>query len=67
MKKSTREMPVDRKAYSIDGFCDAHSLGKTKVYEEIKAGRLKSAKVGKRRIIPVDAGDEWLASLTSAE
>ena len=67
MNKSTREMPVIRKAYSIVGFCDAYGLGKTKVYEEIKAGRLKSAKAGKRRMISVDAGDEWFASLTSAE
>ncbi len=39
-------------AYTIPDFCKAVGLGKTKVYEMIKQGRLKSAMLEGRRIVP---------------
>ena len=50
----------DKKAYSISEFAKAVSLGKTKIYEEIKYGRLKTCKVGRRTIITTVAAEEWL-------
>ena len=40
------------------------SLGRTKVYEELATGRLRSVQVGRARRIPVDALAEYVASLT---
>lgn len=47
------------KAFSIPQFCDAYGVGRTQVFEEIKTGRLKTYKVGRRRFISATAGDAW--------
>ena len=54
------------RAHSIEDFCDRYGIGRTQAYEEVKAGRLKAKKVGRRTIVPDEAGQEWLASLPSA-
>ena len=38
-------------------------IGKTSLYGEIRAGRLRTVLVGRRRMVPADALAEWLASL----
>ena len=38
-------------AYSINEFAETSSLSRTKIYIEIKKGRLKARKLGKRTII----------------
>ena len=35
-------------------------IGRTMLYEEIATARLRSAKIGKRRLITVDAIKDWL-------
>ena len=50
-------------ALSVAEFCAATTLGRTRVYEEIKHGRLKVLKCGRRTIIPVEALREWLERL----
>jgi excisionase family DNA binding protein len=42
---------MDPSAYSIDEFCDRYRIGRTTVYEEIKAGRLKAVKVRRRTLV----------------
>ena len=46
-------------AYGVEAFGKAHGLGRTTVYEEIKEGRLRTFKVGKRRLISVEAAAKW--------
>ena len=41
-------------------------ISRSLIYQEIKAGRLASAKLGKRRLIPLTALQEWLALATTA-
>jgi len=50
---------------SIAQVCDKIGLGRTRVYEELTSGRLKSVKVGSRRLIPASMLDEWIAELVS--
>jgi len=38
-------------AYTVDRALEALGIGRTKFYEEIKAGRLKAKKVGKRTLV----------------
>ncbi len=38
------------------------SVGRTKLYEAISSGALRSLKVGKRRLITVEALRAWLAA-----
>lgn len=57
---------TQRLAYSIDELMGATGIGRTRIYEEIKSGRLKAAKCGKRTIVTADAAREWLESLNPA-
>jgi hypothetical protein len=54
---------MNERALSIDAFCERYGVGRTLAYAEIKAGRLKARKIGKRTVIPVDASEDWLAGL----
>ena len=50
-------------AYSISDFARAVGIGRTKLYEEISAGRLRALKAGKRTIITVENRRAYVASL----
>jgi hypothetical protein len=50
-------------AYSVDKFVRAFNVGRTTVYEEIRAGRLKARKAGARTLIAHEDGVAWLNSL----
>jgi excisionase family DNA binding protein len=59
-----REDPnIQPKALSIEHACRVSGLGKTKLYELIGAGTLKSRKVGRRRLILLTDLSEFLQSL----
>ena len=49
-------------AYSIAGAVQVTSVGRSKLYEEIKAGRLKTFKVGTRTLIAAEDLAAWLAA-----
>jgi hypothetical protein len=38
-----RSRRVGQRAFSIQEFCETYGLGRTKVYEEIKSGRLRGS------------------------
>jgi excisionase family DNA binding protein len=44
---------ADKLAYSIPEACIAIGIGRTRLYEEIKSGRIAVKKIGKRTLIPV--------------
>ena len=51
---------VERRAYRINDFCRAFGLGRTKVYELIGSGKLKTVTIGGRRLVPCDAAEALL-------
>ena len=51
-----------RPNYPINDFCEQFGFGRSFVYSEIRAGRLKAFKIGPRTCI---AGDDALAWLNS--
>lgn len=53
----------ERLALSVKGTANTLNIGQTKVYQEIKEGRLKAVKFGKRTLIPVSSIKEWLNTL----
>ena len=63
ISKCERERGALQRAMSIRVFCESYGIGHTKAYEEIKAGRLKARKVGKRTIVTADDADDWLSRL----
>jgi len=60
---TTKTNPRNQLAYSIAEICETGPFGRSKVYEEINAGRLKAKKMGRKTII-LDADQRaWLNSL----
>lgn len=56
-------MEVEKLAFSIAEFCRRFGVGRTKVYEEVRQGRLRARKIGRRTIITKDDADDWLQQL----
>jgi excisionase family DNA binding protein len=54
---------VGQRAMSIAQFSERYGLGRTTIYEEIKRGRLRARKCGKRTIITEDDAEDFLRSL----
>jgi hypothetical protein len=50
-------------AMSIARFSEDYAIGRTKAYEELKSGRLRGRKIGKRTIISQDDAEAWLQQL----
>lgn len=49
----------NRRGYSVDEVASMYGIARQKVYDEMRAGRLKSFKVGVRRVIPAKALADW--------
>lgn len=54
-------------SYSIKEACDATGIGRTVIFEEIKAGNLKARKRGSSTIILAEDLQAYLAALPEAE
>lgn len=56
-------IPPAKVAYSIAEFCELVSLGRSRVFEEIREKRLHIVKVGRRTLIPALEVTAWLERL----
>lgn len=54
---------TDRLAYTVVELAEAAGLGRTTIYREAKAGRLRLTKIGKRSIITVAEAKRWMAAV----
>ena len=50
-------------ALSVDEFCAACSIGRSTFYENVKFGRIRVLKAGKRTLIASSEAQRWLDSL----
>ena len=55
----------EKRAFRINEFCAAYGLGRTKTYDLIKTGKLRTVLVGGRRLIHRDDA-EALFSVTAS-
>ena len=54
-----------KELYTVAEFCSTHGIGRTTLYGEVKAGRLRLVKIGTAsRIRRIDA-QAWVAALPS--
>jgi hypothetical protein len=53
-------------AFTVESFATAHNIGRSKVFDEISAGRLKARKVDRRTIITAEDAADWRATLPLA-
>lgn len=56
----------DKTLLTVTEAADRLSLGRSRLYEEISSGRLRSIQVGRRRLIPVDALGDFVRAIESA-
>lgn len=61
MNQAINAKQLLRQAFSPSEFAKKTGLGRTTVYEELNSGRLRSFKVGARRLISSDAIAQWIA------
>jgi len=54
-------------ALSVADVCRACSIGRSTFYEEVKAGRIRVLKAGKRTLIATSEVQRWLDSLANVE
>ena len=59
----SNETKPPRLAYSIHEFAFMAGISRTRVFEELKLGRLKAKKVGRRTIIPFAEAERWFEAL----
>jgi excisionase family DNA binding protein len=52
-----------RRAFSVEEFCKRYGLGRTRAYQELKSGRLRARKIGRRTVITEDDAEDWLRRL----
>ena len=55
-----RRTTTPRRCYSLTEACQQLGISKGLLRREIVAGRLRVAMVGRRRLLPVEAVDDWL-------
>ena len=67
ISEKERQRRAHQRAFSIRQFSEIYNIGRTKIYEEIKSGRLRGRKIGKHTIILEDDGEEWLRRLPVIE
>jgi excisionase family DNA binding protein len=57
---------LEKVAYTITEFSQAFGVGRTKIYDDIKAGTLKTRKAGRRTLIRAEDAKAWLDALPEA-
>jgi hypothetical protein len=67
ISKVEQQRRAGQRAMSIAEFCESYGPGRTKAYEELKSGRLRGRKIGKRTIITEDDAEDWLRCLPVIE
>ena len=63
ISETERQRPAHQRAMSITSFSESYAIGRTKIYEELRSGRLRGRKIGKRTVISQDDAETWLREL----
>ena len=56
---------IELGAMTVNDFCRKYRIGRTKFYEEIKAGRLRAVKCGKRTLVLNRDSTAWERSIST--
>jgi excisionase family DNA binding protein len=64
--KESRGSGVVLVLYTVDEAAEALRLSRSALYELIRSGQLRTVKCGRRRLVPVEALAEYVASLGTA-
>lgn len=50
-------------AFAVREFCRWANISRSSFYKEVKAGKIRPVKLGKKTLIPIKEAERWLASL----
>ena len=56
---------MNKQFYTVAQFCEAYGIGRTTFYAEVKAGRLRTVKIGSSTRVRLTDADEWADNLPS--
>jgi excisionase family DNA binding protein len=56
-------MDASRKAFAVREFCDQYGICRDTFYSEVKRGRLRALKVGKKTLVLKSDAESWAKSL----
>jgi excisionase family DNA binding protein len=56
-------LEAGRLAYPINDLAEALGIGRSKIYEEIREGKLQAKKLGSRTLITAQAASDYLSRL----
>lgn len=60
---TTAKHHESRRALSVSDFARAYGIGRTTAFQELRSGRLRSYKLGKKTLIAADDAEGWFRSL----
>ncbi len=58
---------MTKEFYTVAQFCEAYGIGRTTFYAEVKAGRLRTVKIGAATRVRRTDADDWANSLPSQD
>lgn len=61
--KPAPRLTVEAVSYSILGACAATGIGRSRMFELLKEGKIKAKRMGSHRLIPREELDRFIASL----
>jgi excisionase family DNA binding protein len=54
---------MNKRLMTLPEFTGIYGVSRASIYREVKSGRLRFVKVGKRSLIDADDAESWLAAL----
>lgn len=59
----SQSIHLSKLAYSIEDFCELVGIGRSGAFREIREGRLRAVKIGRRVLVPAAELKTWLERL----
>ncbi len=61
MRQAEDVRPEERRAFTVREFCSAYRISRSHAYKLMAVGKLRSVRVGAKRLIPIEAAAELLS------
>jgi predicted DNA-binding transcriptional regulator AlpA len=58
---------TEKRALNVEQFCKRYGIGKSTLYVQIRKGRLRLRKIGKRSVIAIEDAEIWFKNLRTVD